>query len=107
MSGTLGMTSALAIRPRGLNIPVMEHHRTAKLKVQFEAKARKAAAKPKGVVAKTVTTAAGTKLKVASLNANSASFGADFLYVFKSNVRKARSKALAKRHGKPAPDVAG
>jgi hypothetical protein len=82
----------------------MERERTARLKVQLEAKARKATQRPKGVVAKTVTTAAGTKLRVTSLDANSASFGADFLYVFKNNVRKAR----AKRHGKPAagPDVA-
>ena len=77
----------------------MEREHVAKLKVQLEAKARKATNRPKGVVARTVTTAAGTKRRVTSLDANSASFGADFLYVFKNNVRKARAKA----QGKPAP----
>jgi uncharacterized protein YbbK (DUF523 family) len=71
----------------------------AKLTVQLEAKARKATKRPKSVVAKTLTTAGGAKLRVTSLDANSASFGADFLYVFKNNVRRARKDAAAK--GKP------
>ncbi len=62
----------------------------AELKIQVEAKARKATKRPKSVVAKTLSTAAGAKLRVNSVDANSATFGADFLYVFKNNVRRAR-----------------
>jgi hypothetical protein len=79
----------------------MKRDGPVKLTVQLEAKARKASKRPKSVIAKTVTTAAGGKLRVTSLDANSASFGADFLYVFKNNVRKARKDAAAKV--KPAP----
>ena len=60
------------------------------LKIKVEAKARRAAKRPKSVVAKTLSTPAGEKTRVTSLDANSATFGADFLYVFKNNVRKAR-----------------
>ena len=62
----------------------------AVVKIQAESKARKADKRPKSVGAKTVSTSAGVKLRVTSLDAGSATFGADFLYVFKSNVRKAR-----------------
>jgi hypothetical protein len=61
-----------------------------KLNVQVEAKPRKASKRPKSVVTKTLSTPTGGKTRVTSLDANSATFGADFLYVFKSNVRKAR-----------------
>ncbi len=61
-----------------------------KLKIQLEAKARRATKRPKSVGVKTLSTPTGEKKRVASLDANSASFGADFLYVFKNNVRKAR-----------------
>jgi hypothetical protein len=62
----------------------------AVLKIQVEAKARKASKRPKSVVAKTLSTPDGDKKRVTSLDANSATFGADFLYVFKNAVRKAR-----------------
>ena len=62
----------------------------AGLKIRVEAKAHKATKRPKSVVAKTLSTPAGAKTRVTSLDANSATFGADFLYVFKNNVRKAR-----------------
>ena len=62
----------------------------AALTIKVEAKARKASKRPKSVVAKTLSTEAGAKTRVTSLDANSATFGADFLYVFKNNVRKAR-----------------
>jgi len=60
------------------------------LKIQVEARPRKATKRPKSVGLKTLTTNAGAKQRVTSLDANSATFGADFLYVFKNNVRKAR-----------------
>ena len=60
------------------------------LKIHVEPTARKATKRPKSVVSKTVATNAGVKTKVTALDANSGDFGADFLYVFKSNVRKAR-----------------
>ena len=62
----------------------------ASLNIQVKAKAHKATKRPKSVVAKTLSTPAGDKTRVTSVDANSASFGADFLYVFKNNVRKAR-----------------
>jgi hypothetical protein len=62
----------------------------AALKIEVKAKARRASKRPKSVGSKTLSTPAGAKTRVASLDANSATFGADFLYVFKNNVRKAR-----------------
>jgi hypothetical protein len=70
----------------------------AELKIQVEAKARRATKRPKSVVLKTLSTNEGAKTRVTSVDANSATFGADFLYVFKNNVRKAR-----KGKGKGAP----
>ena len=62
----------------------------AVLNIEVKAKAHKATKRPKSVVSKTLSTPAGAKTRVTSLDANSATFGADFLYVFKNNVRKAR-----------------
>ena len=62
----------------------------AALNIQVKAKPHKATKRPKSVVSKTLSTPAGVKTRVTSLDANSATFGADFLYVFKNNVRKAR-----------------
>lgn len=62
----------------------------AELHIHVEAKARRATTRPKSVGSKTVATGAGAKTRVASLDANSSTFGADFLYVFKANVRRAR-----------------
>ena len=61
----------------------------AALKIQVEHKARRASKRPKSVVSKTFH-ARRRQDAVTSLDANSATFGADFLYVFKNNVRKAR-----------------
>ena len=63
---------------------------TTALKIHVEKAPRRAAKRPKSVVSKTIATTAGEKTRVTALDANSADFGADFLYVFKSNVRKAR-----------------
>ncbi|HEY2707609.1 MAG TPA: hypothetical protein VGI95_06105 [Caulobacteraceae bacterium] len=60
------------------------------LKIEVKAKAQRASKRPKSVSSKTLSTPAGAKTRVTSLDANSATFGADFLYVFKNNVRKAR-----------------
>jgi hypothetical protein len=65
----------------------------SEFRIQVEAKARRASKRPKSVVAKTLSTTTGVKTRVNSVDANSATFGADFLYVFKSNVRKARRGA--------------
>jgi len=62
-------------------------------------KAKKASKRPKSVVIKTVTTTQGGRARVFGLDANSASFGDDFLYVFKSNVKLARKKS--KERGAP------
>ncbi len=64
--------------------------KTSELKIHLEPKPRRATKRPKSVVSKTVATNAGVKLRVKALDANSADFGADFLYVFKANVRRAR-----------------
>jgi hypothetical protein len=63
---------------------------TTDLKIHLEAKARRATKRPKSVGSKTVSTPEGAKTRVTSLDANSATFGDDFLYVFKNNVRRAR-----------------
>ena len=56
-------------------------------------KAKKASKRPKSVVIKTVTTTQGARTRIFGFDANSASFGDDFLYVFKSNVKLARKKS--------------
>ena len=53
---------------------------------------KRASRRPKTVVIKTVSTETGGKTKVLTLDANSASFGDDFLYVFTKNVKAARKK---------------
>lgn len=69
----------------------MEHNTPrADLNIHLEEKPRRATKRPKSVAMKTVTTSTGTKARVMTLDANSATFGDDFLYVFKSNVRRAR-----------------
>ena len=62
------------------------------LELRAVEKAKKASKRPKSVVIKTVSTNTGAKTRVFALDANSASFGDDFLYVFKSNVKIARKK---------------
>jgi hypothetical protein len=65
------------------------------LKIHLAPKPRRATKRPKSVVAKTVATNAGVKTRVTAVDANSSDFGADFLYVFKSNVRRARKSGRA------------
>jgi hypothetical protein len=61
------------------------------------AKAKTASKRPKTVTIKTVSNDAGSKTRLFALDANSASFGDDFLYAFKSNVRLARKKSKERR----------
>ncbi len=60
-------------------------------------KAKKASKRPKTVVLKTLSAGGGSKTRVFALDANSASFSDDFLYVFKSNVKIARKKNKERR----------
>lgn len=71
------------------------------LELRAVANAKKASRRPKTVGVKTVSTNDGVKTRMFSLDANSASFGDDFLYVFKSNVKMARKKSKEHRasHG--------
>jgi len=75
----------------------------AEIKIHVEAEARRAKKRPKSVGFKTVTTPTGAKTRIASIDANSATFGADFLYVFKNNVRRARQRALGAKAGAAKP----
>jgi len=61
------------------------------------AKAKTASKRPKSVSIKTLSTDGGAKTRVFVLDANSASFGDDFLYAFKSNVKLARKKSRERR----------
>ncbi|MDQ2859628.1 MAG: hypothetical protein M3T55_02660 [Pseudomonadota bacterium] len=67
------------------------------------AKATTASKRPKTVTVKTLSTNGGPKTRVFALDANSASFGDDFLYAFKSNVQLARRKS---KERSAATDVA-
>ncbi len=60
--------------------------------IRSEPKALKAGTRPKSVTAKFLFTADGLKTRVLAVDANSPSFGADFLYVFTQNVRRARKE---------------
>jgi hypothetical protein len=64
--------------------------------VTIHPKAKKAGRKPKGVVVRRVTTASGEKVAVRAVDANSPTFGEDFLYVFTQNVKAARKENKAK-----------
>ena len=68
----------------------MHRKASAELNIHVEKAPRRASKRPKSVAVKTVTTNAGTKTRVTTIDANSPTFGADFLYVFKNNVRRAR-----------------
>jgi hypothetical protein len=76
------------------------------LELRLEPKPRTAGRRPKGVGVKTVSTASGGKRRLFLLDANSASFGEDFLYVFSRNVKAARAatRALKARLGKGPRD---
>ena len=68
----------------------------AKFEVHTHLKAKRAAARPDGVAVKTISSRDGGKLRVLSVEANSPSFGDDFLYVFTQNVRRARRENKAR-----------
>jgi hypothetical protein len=64
--------------------------------VTIHPKAKKAGRKPKSVVVRRVTSASGEKVAVRAVDANSPTFGEDFLYVFTQNVKAARKENKAK-----------
>ncbi|MFZ5670865.1 MAG: hypothetical protein ACOY4K_15365 [Pseudomonadota bacterium] len=68
----------------------------SKFEVRKEPKPKRASSRPDSVSVKVVRTDSGEKVRVLSLNANSASFGDDFLYVFTHNVRQARKENKAR-----------
>jgi hypothetical protein len=53
---------------------------------------RRAGKKPKGVTIRRITATSGEKVTVRSIDANSPTFGEDFLYVFTRNVEAARKE---------------
>ena len=65
--------------------------------------AKKASKRPKTLVTRTLSTDKGEKRRLFALDANSASFGDDFLYVFKSNVKAARKKSKEHRASHVGP----
>jgi hypothetical protein len=64
--------------------------------VTIHPKAKKAGRKPKSVVVRRVTSLSGEKVAVRAVDANSPTFGEDFLYVFTQNVKAARKENKAK-----------
>jgi len=64
--------------------------------VTIHPKPKKAGRKPKGVVVRRVTKPSGEKVAVRAVDANSPTFGEDFLYVFTQNVKAARKENKAK-----------
>jgi hypothetical protein len=62
------------------------------ISIQRSSKSSRAGKKPKGVTTKRVTTPDGAKVTVRSLDANSPTFGEEFLYVFSRNVAAARRR---------------
>jgi hypothetical protein len=67
-----------------------------KCKVSVSKTPKRAQRRPSTVRVKTLHSAAGDKVRVLSVDANSATFGDDFLYVFKQNVKKAREENKAR-----------
>ena len=66
------------------------------LDIKIVKNAKTPSRRPKSVRVKMVTTGSGEKARVLEVDANSASFGSDLLYVFKQNVRRARQENKAK-----------
>lgn len=58
-------------------------------------KPKKAGRKPKGVTERLLTTDTGETVRVRAIDANSPTFGDDFLYVFSRNVAAARRENKA------------
>ncbi len=69
-------------------------------KIRVSPQPVKAGRRPASVSSGHITTEKGEKKRVMTVQANSASFGSDFLYVFKENVRAARV-ANKKKVGSP------
>lgn len=67
-----------------------------KLEVLRDPKPKRASSRPESVSVKVVRGDDGQKLRILALDANSASFGDDFLYVFTHNVRQARKENKAR-----------
>ena len=53
---------------------------------------KRAGRKPEGVTKRQVTTESGDKVTIRAVDANSPTFGEDFLYVFSKNVEAARKE---------------
>jgi hypothetical protein len=66
--------------------------RMNKLQIVRQPKAKRASSKTAKVATKRVRTESGEFVTVHMIDANSPTFGDDFLYVFKQNVRKARKE---------------
>ncbi|HEV2364905.1 MAG TPA: hypothetical protein VGS12_11985 [Caulobacteraceae bacterium] len=78
------------------------------LKVRLQARPKAAGKRPKSVAVKTVSTEGGEKRRLYLLDANSDTFGEDFLYVFSRNVERARAATRALRGaGKGTKDRRG
>lgn len=60
------------------------------LSITRSPKGARAGKKPKGVTLRRVTAASGEKVTIRAVDANSPTFGDDFLYVFTKNVEAAR-----------------
>ena len=77
------------------------------LEIRTVAESKKASRRPKTVVVKTLRSDDGVKTRVLGLDGNSASFGDDFLYAFKANVKAARKKNRARRAAADSPKPIG
>ncbi len=71
-----------------------------KLQLHTLPKAKRASSKASHIIEKRLRNDAGEVVKVHAIDANSQSFGDDFLYVFKRNVKKAREENK-ERFGSP------
>jgi hypothetical protein len=58
--------------------------------IQRSETGRRAGKKPKGVTVRRITATNGEKVTIRAIDANSPTFGEDFLYVFTKNVEAAR-----------------
>jgi len=58
--------------------------------IQKSETGRRAGKKPKGVTVRRITATNGEKVTIRAIDANSPTFGEDFLYVFTKNVEAAR-----------------
>lgn len=66
------------------------------ISIQRSSKSSRAGRKPKGVTVRRIIDANGDKVTIRAIDANSPTFGKDFLYVFTKNVEAARKENKAK-----------